>query len=310
MSNEVQLEREVELQVIALRAKERDCQTLTINLLKPESLIKPEEMSRLAMPLELDWQKGIILYGRAPIWLYGHLVDRFQDFPWVGCYDIRSKTAIVVKSNVPELEPGDTIPIFSNNVPGAAILVGGPPNSGKSVLCNALGFRVLAKTQGVQVYLHRANWDGEGNHTYETSDRDLAEKLRQKNKFKPHQHPQAEELIKKYFNYHAQATSNIREMVDLALVDVGGVPDPVKSSVVEQCSHYIVISNDPDKVQAWHDLCGKSLKPIAVIHSVLEERLEVIRTEPFLEILAGPWLRDEVRPVPEELLKEVLKLLS
>ena len=98
-------------------------------------------------------------------------------------------------------------------------------------------------------------------------------------------------------------------MVDLALVDVGGVPDPVKTPVVEKCSHYIVISRYPDRVQEWHDLCGGNLKPLAVIHSVKEERLEVLQTEPFLEIVAGPWRREEPRPVPEVLLQAVLKLL-
>jgi len=96
--------------------------------------------------------------------------------------------------------------------------------------------------------------------------------------------------------------------VNLALIDVGGVPDPVKTPVVEQCSHYIVISNDPGKVQAWHDLCNPKLKRLAVIHSVLEERLEVLRTELFLEIV-GTVERGQTRPVPDVLLQEVLKLL-
>ena len=97
--------------------------------------------------------------------------------------------------------------------------------------------------------------------------------------------------------------------MNLALVDVGGVPDTVKSPVIEQCSHYIVISKDPDKVQECHNLCSPKLKPLAVIHSVLEERLEVLRTEPFLEIVAGPWERSQPRPVPDILLQQVLKLL-
>lgn len=36
-------------------------------------------------------------------------------------------------------------------------------------------------------------------------------------------------------------------------------------------------------------LCGDKLKLVAVIHSVLEEKLEVLKTEPFLEIVAGKW---------------------
>jgi CRISPR-associated protein Csx3 len=310
MSPGVQLRPEVQLQVIALRTYERDCQALTINLLKPESLIRPEELLFLEIPPELDLHREVILFGKAPIWLYARLARLCQHTPWVGCYDIRLKAAVLVNSNVPEQQPGDTVPIIYNNAPGSAILIGGPPNSGKSVLSNALRVNLLGKRLEAQIYLHRANWDGEGNHTYETPNRDLAARLTKENKFKLHHHPNADKLIGEYFKYHAQATANIRQVVNLALVDVGGVPDPVKTPVVEQCSHYIVISNHPDKVQTWHDLCSPKLKPLAVIHSVLEERLEVLRTEPFLEIVAGPWERGQPPPVvPDVLLQEVLKLL-
>lgn len=298
---------EVELQAIALRGSDRDYQALAINLTLPE--ICPKAMCELEIPAELDWQQGVILYGQAPIWLYSYLVERYQDALWIGCYDIREKAVVVVKSSVPEWQPGDTIPIIPNNVPGAAILVGGPPESGKSVLSNALRVGVLGKRADVQVYLHRANWDGEGNHTYETLDSELVARLRKENNVKLHHHPNANELIGRYFGYHAKATENIRKVMDLALVDVGGVPDPVKTPVVEQCSHYIVISRYPDKVQEWHDLCGEKLKPLAVIHSVQEERLEVLQTEPFLEIVAGQWKRESPRSVPEVLLQVVLKLL-
>ena len=298
---------DVELQAIALRGSDRDYQALAINLTLPE--ICPKAMCELEMPSELDWQQGVILYGQVPAWLYGHLVDRCQQAPWVGCFDIRSHAAILVKSEVPEWQPGNTIPIIPNKVPGAAILVGGPPESGKSVLSNALRVGVLGKRADVQVYLHRANWDGEGNHTYETLDPELVARLRKENNVKLHHHPNKDELIGRYFEYHARATENIRKVVDLALVDVGGVPDPVKTPVVEKCSHYIVISRYPDRVQEWHNLCGEKLKPLAVIHSIKEERLEVLQTEPFLEIVAGPWRREEPRPVPDVLLQAVLKLL-
>lgn len=300
---------EVQLQVIALPTYERDCQALAINLLKPESLIRPEELLLLEMPPEFDRHREVILFGKAPIWLYSHLAWRCQHTPWVGCYDIRLKAAVLINSNIPEQQPGDTVPIIYSNAPGSAILIGGPPNSGKSVLSNALRMSLLAKKPEAQIYLHRANWDGEGNHTFETPDRDLATRLTKENKFKLDQHLNADKLIGEYFKYHAQATANIRQVVNLALVDVGGVPDPVKTPVVEQCSHYIAISNDADKVQAWHDLCSPKLKPLAVIHSVLEERVEVLRIEPFLEIVAGPWKRDQPRPVPDVLLQEVLKVL-
>jgi CRISPR-associated protein Csx3 len=263
-------------------------------------------MVRLDFPPELDLERGVILYGRAPTWLYGYLVGQLAHLPWVACYDIRTKAAVVVSSNVSEVQPGDALPITFSQTPSAAILIGGSPDSGKSVLSNALRVSLAAKCPELRIYLHRANWDGEGNHTYETPEAELADRLKQENKFKIHEHWKSEELLREYFDYQARATENIRRVVDVALVDVGGVPQPAKVPLVEQCSHYIVISNDPTKVQAWHDLCGSRSKLIAVIHSVWEDKVEVLRRKPFLELIAGRWDRRRMRGVPEVLLEEIL----
>jgi CRISPR-associated protein Csx3 len=296
----------VQLQLIELDTGE-PCQTVAINLRQPKDLIQTQELSQLLLPPELDWQRGIILFGGAPLWFYGNLVLRCREAPWVATYDIRLKVGVVVASRVSRWQPGDIIPIHHSQVPGIAILIGGPPNSGKSVLSNGLRVSWRERQQKSRVYLHRANWDGEGSHTYETQDRSLARQLKAENKVKIHQHPKAEFLIKKYFEYHAMVMGNIRQVVDLALVDVGGVPDWVKRPVVEQCSHYIIISREPEKVQAWHELCA-GLKPLAVIHSVWEDKLEVVQTEPFLEIVAGKWEPSCV--VPEVLLDAVFEVLG
>lgn len=59
MNDRVASKPDVELQAITLRGSDRDYQALAINLLKPE--ISPKAMGELAMPPELDWQRGAIL---------------------------------------------------------------------------------------------------------------------------------------------------------------------------------------------------------------------------------------------------------
>lgn len=54
---------------------------------------------------------------------------------------------------------------------------------------------LLRKRSAAQIYLHRANWDGEGNHTYENPDRHLAARLAKENKFKLYQHLNADKLM-------------------------------------------------------------------------------------------------------------------
>ena len=316
---------ELELQLIQLQSEALSHQTLAVNISnrvdanapvsyvgnKPtlSNLIPPRCLSSLSLPEALNLQAGVILFGSAPTWLYTHLLDRLLDpdqaAPWIACFDLRSQAAIVVHSQIPERVAGDLIPIRFNQTPGIAILIAGPPNSGKSVLSNALRCSIQRHSPQLRVYLHRANWDGEGNFTYESAP-SHGKRLADESKIKLHCLENADELIANYFDYQAKATQNIRSLMDLVLVDVGGVPDVAKNPVIVQCSDYIVISHSPDQVPAWHHLCGGILKPLAVIHSKLERCANVLQIEPFLELEAGVWQRGETDTVPEVLLRTVL----
>lgn len=302
---------EVNLQVITLLAtNHKSCQTLVIDLLAPLRFIQPDALQSLPLPDTLDLQREVIIFGAAPIWLYASLIDRCRSAPWVATYDLRSQSAVVVCSRISEYVAGDAIQIELNQVAQPAILVGGPPKSGKSVFSHALQRHLVQRQPDLKTHIYRANWDGEGNHTYETNDPQLVEQLRRENNFKLHHQDEADAKIQKFFSDRAKEAEKIRRVIDLTLVDVGGYPDPVKQPVVEQCTHYIVISNDPDKIQEWHQLCNPPLKPLIIIHSVLEERLEIVQTEPYLEVIAGPWKRGQECHVPELLLEEVMSVLQ
>lgn len=158
----------------------------------------------------------------------------------------------------------------------------------------------------LRLYLHRANWDGEGSHTYENPDPLLAKQLANMSKYKIHLRGEGERLVAQYFAYQGEAIANIRRWRDLVFVDVGGWPEPTKGPVVAQCTHSIVISRDPAAVGAWHDLC-QDLQPLAVIHSVQHTCLEILQEEPYLELIAGPWERG--CRIPEQLCDRVLSIL-
>ena len=293
----------VQLEVFELESGDCKYQALAINLV--ELTIEVSEMQILEIPPELDLKREVILWGKAPNWVYGNLIERFHDVPWIACFNMHLHAAVVVSSHITQVQPGDEIPINTRNVPGIGILICGAPDSGKSILSYTLQKNLEAIKR--KVFLHRANWDGEGNHTLENPDADLAKKLKDENKFKIHKHPEAEKLLLEYFKYHSEAVQNIRQVVDLALIDVGGMAEEVKKAVIDECSHYIVISRYPDKIQDWHNLCGGKLKPLAVIHSVWENKLEVLRTEPYLEIVAGKW--EKGVKIPGVLLEDILKIL-
>jgi CRISPR-associated protein Csx3 len=271
--------------------------------------IQPSELKTLQLPADLDLHREVILFGAMPNWVYGALIEQCKKASWLGCYAALEGSAIVIHSQLSALQPGDRVSILQNPQPCPAILIGGPPNSGKSVLSKALFNRLRMALSNSQVYLHRANWDGEGNWTHETKDKNLIQQLIAENERRIHERPDAAQHLQPYFDYHSQATANLRSLVNLVLVDVGGKTQPEKIPLLQQCTHYIIISRAPTLIQPWHDFCQPTLKPIAVIHSVREAKLEVIQVEPWLEIIAGPWEQGNVVTVADELVQAVLNEL-
>lgn len=211
-------------------------------------------------------------------------------------------------SQHPTVSVGDAFAVPLNREPCPTILVGGPPNSGKSVFSNALRVVLRKRYPDKLIYLHRASWDGEGNWAYEAKNRDLIKRLITLNEFRIHEDSETAKLIPGYFQYHARTVGNLRKLADCLIVDVGGIPQVEKQPLVEQCSHYIVISRLAEAVDAWHQLCAPVIEPVAVVHSVLETTQTIVSEDP-LELIAGPWVNADSAIAPEMILKRIDQLL-
>jgi CRISPR-associated protein Csx3 len=262
--------------------------------------LQPSTLSHLELPKNLDFNQGIVLWGSAPTWLYSHLIKRCQSAPWLGCYNILLGGFVVVASRHSAMVPGDCYKLM-NHDQCAAILIGGSPNSGKSVLCHALDYTLNHSVPDKQIHLHRAQWDGEGNWYAQMRNRPLADELNKRCRANKSD---------RFFLFHSDAVSNIRQDMELVLVDFGGMPKRKDIILLHRCTHYIIISSQPEDIPEWHNFCKKrgGLEPLAVIHSVLDERLDVLQEKPYLEIIAGPWERGKTFTVPDILLEKVLAL--
>ena len=172
----------------------------------------------------------------------------------------------------------------------------GPPDSGKSVLSHQI-FSTLVKDYP-NIYLQRSHWDGEGNWILElpkraTDDEREAFKLANKGG-----------LTDGFFPYQGQSIMNLRRQKQLVIVDVGGgeggMVQPEKHSILEACTHYLIISSKPEAVEPWHKFCGAEgkLEPVAVVHSTLVKKLEILQQEPFLEMVNGPWMQGQTKGIP------------
>ena len=140
-----------------------DYQILGITL--SQQIISPEDLGTIELPRGIDTRMGVILDGRGPIWLYGYLIHELHPTAWVACHDPRLG-AVVVATHVKGVAVGQVIRLGSGGDRlHPALMVVGPPDSGKSVFSHRL-FQTLLSSYP-NIYLQRANWDGEGNYTLE-----------------------------------------------------------------------------------------------------------------------------------------------
>ncbi len=242
-------------------------QVIEIELTRPDRLVFPEDLAQLRLPGGIDPRLGVVLSGRAPIWLYGWLVHECHFTRWVACYDPRLG-AVVVSSHSPDVQVGEIIPWVQGR-PGkaygpltrtelaAAVMVVGPPDSGKSRLARALFEALLPEHP--DIYLQRAHWDGEGNWTLDLPPEEA--------KILKHQYRGS--FTPEFFSFHAQAILALRRQKSLVIVDVGGKVDPQKQPILEACSHYLVVSRDPAAIPLWHEFCRDrgNLRCVAVLHT-------------------------------------------
>lgn len=278
-------------------------QVLTIELTSPDRVIQPQDLGDLRLPVGVDATGGVVISGRAPIWLYGYLVHELHPTAWIACYDPRLNGAVVVATHSRQTQIGAVLPVDPSAAPAKALcpalLVVGPPDSGKSVLSHALWKALVAENPGV--YLQRAQWDGEGNWWLELGDETTPD---QREAWKAQY---TGTLTDRFFPHHAQAILNLRRQQSLVIVDVGGKVQPEKQPLLEACSHYLIISSDTDAIAPWHEFCCDrgNLQPLAVVHSSLESGVQLHQEMPYLELTAGPWLAGQSPTVPAPLLDRI-----
>lgn len=285
---------------MSVTAKNDAYQVLTLTLLRPDRLIAPDDLASLQLPEALEPRLGVILDGRGPIWLYGWLVHALHAVAWVACFDPRLDGAVVIASHNMALSVGTVVPYApQKRALAPAIAIVGPANSGKSVVAYQL-FRALQGV-GIEVFLQRAHWDGEGNYTLEAqhwdSDQRQAFRLRNRGQF-----------TETFYPDQATMVQRLRLTQALVLVDVGGLVQPEKKVLLAACSHILVVTHDPAAVSDWRTL--SKLPEVAVLWSVREICEEWMETQWGPMLRCGVWERGQQRPVPDTVQMRIQELLS
>jgi CRISPR-associated protein Csx3 len=134
-----------------------------------------------------------------------------------------------------------------------AILIGGPPHTGKSTLAYHLSLNLRQK--GIAHYLLRAAHDGEGDWAYEVPP-GLLQEIRFKGAW-----------TKRWVEVTCRDVA--RRTLPL-LVDVGGKPTPEQEIIFDQCTHAILLTKDSARHERWLALAhAHNLDVIADLHSKL-----------------------------------------
>lgn len=149
-----------------------------------------------------------------------------------------------------------------------AILLCGPPHSGKSILFYRLSQAL--REQHISHYGLRASPDGEGDWTHE-ADPQLVRQLRMRSKtdWTP--------------AFAQQLSGEIERRLLPLLVDTGGQITPETAQIAASCTHGIIISRDPQAIGAWRDLLTEQgCIVLAELHSQLDGAQQI--TQPVMPL--------------------------
>lgn len=149
-----------------------------------------------------------------------------------------------------------------------AVLIGGPPHAGKSVLSYSLAKAL--RQRRVDHYLYRACPDGEGDWFQEGPAGIVNEiRLRVKGQWSP--------------EYAALAARQIEQRPLPWLIDAGGRPSDLDAPILNACTHAILLTPSEDAHTFWKDLTARyGLILLADLHSDLHGVTRLEKNQPLI----------------------------
>jgi len=229
--------------------------------------IKIEEAIGLQLPEGMDKNKGIVINGRGPIWLYLILYRKIKESnaaKWIAQFDPQLGGAAKIESNDPLDNTIDKAafkvyyPLPAENITVAFI---GPPQSGKTVFLYAL-FKQLLKQDPIytnkNIFIVKACPDGEGIWASELP-LNVVKELRYKNAFSP-------EFVEDVL----VQIKNTKKSKSVIFVDCGGKADEYNRQILAQCTHAIIVSANNDETKRWQQVYPET-QILAIIDSYLSK---------------------------------------
>ena len=94
---------------VNFKVEERDTYTL-VEFEIVGGVLEPSDLKRITPP-QVNYQKGVVISGRGPIWLYCFLAHAYHPTKFVATFDPQLGGAVVVETHTKDVEVGDVIPV-------------------------------------------------------------------------------------------------------------------------------------------------------------------------------------------------------
>ena len=88
-------------------------QLLSIEIVSRDSIIIPQDLATLELPTGIESDRGIVLEGRAPNWLYSYLLQALPAMLWIASYDPKYG-AVVVSARSQQVQVGQILEIATS----------------------------------------------------------------------------------------------------------------------------------------------------------------------------------------------------
>ncbi|WP_030008320.1 CRISPR-associated ring nuclease Crn3/Csx3 [Picosynechococcus sp. NKBG042902] len=270
--------------------RELPYQVLTLELTSGDRLIQPQDLGKITIPASLNTRGGVVISGRAPIWLYAYLTHELHPTAWVACYDPRLGAVVVAthstQTNIGQVLPIDPTQIDTQPNLAPALLVVGPNHPSKDHFSQTLQQTLAADYS--QIAYQKAHWEPQGHWQLQG-------------------HSPAEQPDATY----AETLLKLRRQRDLVIVAVNSDSDPRQLPILEACSHYLIISDDPQAIAPWHQFCGEraNLKAVGIVHHCPNSPDQLHSQNPILELTLDATEREATTPLPAPLLQKIYQLI-
>jgi CRISPR-associated protein Csx3 len=152
--------------------------------------------------------------------------------------------------------------MFETSSRWPAVLIGGPPHAGKSVLARSLKRGLL--NAHLQFYGFSTTPDGEGDWSQDAAPA-LVQAKRRKGEFTS--------------AWVEQMCRDIASRPLPFLIDVGGKPEPWQRPIFDYCTHAILLVKDTTSAEAWQTMMAEHNVPVIALLTSQLEGVSVLHTE-------------------------------